>query len=72
MNRKQKLLFNIKPHTSKGLEIRPLDIPIVTKEMGEIIYVDHATTDEIKQKCEAWTEIDIAKIENVDYVWGGK
>ena len=70
MTRREKLLIKIQPRLSKGLEIGPLDRPIVTKEMGKIFYVDHATTDEIKQKCKVWSDIDVNKIENVDYIWG--
>ena len=40
--------------------------------MSEVFYVDHATTDEVKEKCKVWSGIDISKIVNVDYVWGEK
>lgn len=70
MTRTEKLLYKINPDLQKGLEIGPLNRPIVTKSMGEIWYVDHATTEEIIGKCESWGTIDVSEIVHVDYVWG--
>jgi predicted SAM-dependent methyltransferase len=72
MTRTQKILSNIIPSTQIGIEIGPLNSPIVTRQMGKIRYVDHATTEELRIKCAPWGTIDIATIVDVDYVWGMK
>ena len=72
MTRKEKILINIKSETQIGLEIGPLSKPIITREMGNVRYVDHATTEELRKKCAPWGTVDLSKIVNVDYVWGEK
>ena len=72
MTRKGKILANIHPATQIGLEIGPLTKPIITSEMGAVRYVDHATTEELREKCVHWGTTDISKIVDVDYVWGDK
>ncbi|MFA6468668.1 MAG: methyltransferase domain-containing protein [Bacteroidota bacterium] len=64
------MLAYIHPATQKGLEIGPLNNPMITRDMGSIRYVDHATTEELREKCKAWGTHDISKIVDVDYVWG--
>ena len=46
--------------------------PHVTKAEGRIIYVDHLTTAELRQKYASEPSIDAAKIVEVDAVWGAK
>lgn len=70
--RNQKLLAHINPATQIGVEIGPLMRPIITREMGAIRYVDHATTEELRAKYASSSLIDVNKIVNVDYVWGEK
>jgi SAM-dependent methyltransferase len=72
MTRKEKILSHIEFGSQTGIEIGPLDNPIVTRDSGNIRYVDHASTEELREKCEAWGTIDTSKIVDVDYVWGNK
>lgn len=72
MTRKEKILANIHPATQSGLEIGPLTKPIITREIGAVRYVDHATTEELLAKCAPWGTINISKIADVGYVWGDK
>ncbi len=72
MDRAKKILRHIKPDSQIGLEIGPLDKPMVTRTMGTIRYVDHATTKQLKEKCLPWGTIDVSKIVEIDYVWGKK
>jgi len=72
MDRRQKLLIKIHPGDQKGLEIGPLMNPIVNKGEGEIWYMDHASTKELRLKYEDNKDVDINKIVDVDYVWGKK
>ena len=72
MTRTEKMLFYIKPSSQKGLEIGPLDKPLITRSMGSIRYVDHTTMEELREKCGTWGTHDISQIVDVDYVWGEK
>jgi len=68
--RLDKILACIDVGTEIGLEVGALINPIVTPNMGQIRYIDHATTDELKEKYAHDPNIDVSKIVNVDYVWG--
>jgi len=72
LTRNEKILACINPNSQIGLEIGPLTKPIITREMGIVHYVDHATTEELRAKCVPWGTIDVSKIVDVDYVWGDK
>jgi SAM-dependent methyltransferase len=68
--RLEKILACIDTHTEKGLEVGALMNPIVTPNMGNIRYIDHATTAALQAKYAHDPNVDIHKIVNVDYVWG--
>ncbi|MFM7426278.1 MAG: methyltransferase domain-containing protein [Elainella sp.] len=68
--RQEKILACIDPATQKGLEIGALHKPIVTREMGDIRYVDHASTEELKQKYADDPNVDVEAIVDVSYIWG--
>jgi SAM-dependent methyltransferase len=73
LTRNEKLLHDIDPANQSGVEIGALHTPIVTHEMGEIRYVDHDTTEAIRNKYSRYPSehrIDLNKIVDVDYVWG--
>jgi 2-polyprenyl-3-methyl-5-hydroxy-6-metoxy-1,4-benzoquinol methylase len=72
LTRNEKLLKNIDPAHQVGVEIGALASPIVTRQMGQIRYVDHATTEALRLKYAHDPSIDIAKIVDVDYIWGEK
>ncbi len=56
----------------KGLEIGALTDPLVTKEelndRGEIFYLDHLSTNELKEKYADDPSVDVKKIVPVDFV----
>ncbi len=66
------LLHSINPAQQVGVEIGPLTNPIVTRDMGLIYYVDHASTADLQAKYANDPATDISKIVAVDYVWGEK
>ncbi len=66
--RAEHLLRTIVPSRSKGLEIGALDSPVVTRAMGDISYVDHADAAQLRADFAHRTEVDIARIVEVDYV----
>ena len=70
--RNEKLLHYINPSNQIGVEIGPLMNPIVPRSMGEIYYIDHATTEALRTKYENDPNVDINEIVDVDYVWGEK
>lgn len=65
---KEKLLARIHPATSIGLEIGPLTNPAVTKEDGEIYYLDHLSTEDLRRKYAAHANVDKARIVDVSFV----
>lgn len=72
MNRRKKLLAGLDLKHLVGLEIGLLDRPIVTKAEGEIVYVDHTDTHSLRQKYARDSNVDVAKIVDVDAVWGAQ
>ena len=58
----------------KGLEIGPLNSPLVKRENikggGEIFYLDHLPTNKLKEKYKDDDSVDIANIVDVDFVCG--
>ncbi len=72
VTREEKILSAIDPATQLGIEIGPLNRPIVTRQMGRVCYVDHATTEELKQKYAHDPHVEVNQIVDVDYVWGEK
>jgi len=72
MDKCKKLLAAIDPSQGIGLEIGPLDSPIVTREMGNVRYVDHASTEDLRVKNRENPFVQLDRIVDVDYVWGAK
>ncbi len=72
MDKREKMLALVDPAHTSGLEIGPLDIPIVTREMGRVRYVDHVSTEELRVKNRENPFVDVDRIVEVDYVWGTK
>jgi SAM-dependent methyltransferase len=72
LTRQEKLLQDIDPASQTGVEIGPLISPIVTRDMGQIRYIDHANTEALRLKYADNATIDIDKIVEIDYVWGEK
>jgi hypothetical protein len=68
--RLEKILACINVSTEVGLEVGALVSPIVTPDMGEIRYIDHATTAELQAKYAHDPNVDVHQIVHVDYVWG--
>jgi SAM-dependent methyltransferase len=69
--RRQVLLDGLSPASLLGLEIGPLADPIVRREDGEVIYVDHADAAALRQKY-AGGGLDVAAIVEVDAIWAGR
>ncbi|MCL9635831.1 methyltransferase domain-containing protein [Bacillus zanthoxyli] len=72
MDRKKRIVHTVDVANSVGLEIGPLMNPIVSKREGEIYYVDRANKGELIEKFENDSNVDVEKIEEVDFIWGEK
>lgn len=66
---KEKILYGLDLGRLSGVEIGPLANPLVTREQGDVRYVDRATTEEIRHWYRKST-VPLDKIVPVDYVWG--
>lgn len=51
----------------RGLEIGPLTSPVVTKDEGDIYYLDHLSVEDLKKKYEH-EPVELDKIVQIDYV----
>jgi SAM-dependent methyltransferase len=72
-SRKGKLLQAVDVSNMVGLEVGPLDSPIVSKSEGNVFYVDHASTQDLVAKYANDPNVgDVAKIVAVDFIWGAK
>jgi SAM-dependent methyltransferase len=65
------MLEGLDPAAMRGIEIGPLTSPIVTRDDGEILYVDRADTAALRRKYQDHAGIDPAQIVEVDVVWDG-
>lgn len=57
-------------NSTKVLEIGPAFNPIVSKSEGYRVYnVDNGDKSELRKRYDGFPDIDISKIEEVDFVW---
>ena len=68
--RRRILLAGLDLARMSGIEIGPLDSPLVRKQDGEITYVDHESTEGILAKYAKYPDFELDKIVPVDVVWG--
>lgn len=68
MDRRARIVEPIGPLTGRGLEIGALEHPIVERGDAEVLYVDHADTDELREKYAG--DENVGAIVEVDVVWG--
>ncbi len=68
--RLERLLVGI-DRGDRGLELGPLNRPILSKADYRVRYVDHASTQELRQKYGGEMSVDVAGVETVDIVWPG-
>jgi SAM-dependent methyltransferase len=70
LERREKLVGGLDLQHSVGIEMGPLDRPVITKQDGDIIYVDHTDAASLKNRYKGNPDIDVAAVVNVDAVWG--
>lgn len=62
LSRRDKLLGGLDISRMRGLEIGPLMTPLVCKDDGDILYVDHADTETLRAKYACVPGVDLARI----------
>jgi SAM-dependent methyltransferase len=70
LERREKLVSGLDLQNSIGVEIGALDKPVIARQDGEIIYVDHTDTASLRAKYKNDPNVDVEKIVTVDAVWG--
>lgn len=69
MNRAEIILDGLSLATSVGVEIGPLDKPLVQKSTGTVFYVDYTDTASLKARWSTDVNVDVNLL-HVDAVWG--
>lgn len=69
MPRDREILKGLQVGQLRGVEVGPLDKPLVRKEQGPVFYVDHCSTEELKQRWAPDKNVDCSRL-HVDAVWG--
>ena len=69
-SRRDKILANLDLKALDGMEIGALASPLVKPEEGNIFFVDHVDTKELREKYAKDVSVDVAKIVEVNAVWG--
>lgn len=71
MGRREHILRHVDLRGGLGLEIGPLDKPIVMQSEGSVLYVDHASAVDLRAKYKGDPNVSADAIAPVDIIWGG-
>ncbi len=69
--RKDELLYGLNLPALSGVEIGPLDKPIVLRNESSILYADHADTQSLRKKYSADASVNVNAIPEIDIVLSG-
>ncbi len=72
MDRREKLLSGLDLARDRGIEIGPLDHPLVLKSQGDVRYVDYADAAYLRDKYAGDPNVVGANIPEIDAVWGDR
>lgn len=67
-DRRARLLAGLDLRHDRGFEVGPLDSPVVPKEGADVVYLDHASTEDLRRKYAE--DPNVGDIVAVDAVWG--
>jgi hypothetical protein len=70
MDRRDRIVQGLDLDGGRGLEIGPLHHPLVRPTQADVLYVDHATTKDLREKYRDDPAVD--DITEVDVVWGDR
>jgi hypothetical protein len=68
-DRRSRILRFIEPSSQRGLEFGALDRPTISRSEGEVYYVDHLATAQLKEKYRGVPGYDTDRIIDVDFTW---
>lgn len=71
-DRNYKLIGMLDLAAQEGIEIGPLNHPVVERSQGRIFYADHASTADLRRKYAADPNVPVDQIVSVDYVLGDR
>ena len=71
MERKEKLCRLLKIKDGVGIELGPLSRPLITKDEGDIRYVDAMSTEELRESFKDNIFYETKDFVDIDYVWTG-
>jgi methyltransferase family protein len=71
MDRVAVLLEGLDIANTRGLEIGPLQNPILRRPDADILYIDHVDTASLREKYATDPQVDPNRIVEVDIVWNG-
>jgi SAM-dependent methyltransferase len=71
IHRNAKLLSMVDVARHEGIEICPLDHPVVTRERGKVFYADCDTTERLRAKYASNPDVRVENLVEVDYVLDG-
>lgn len=66
--RRATLLAGIDIASARGLEFGPLTVPLVWRHEGKVEYVDHMSTEKLREKYAADPNVDVANLLEIDHV----
>lgn len=72
MDRRTKLIAGLDLKRATGLELGPLCRPVVKKSDGEILYVDYADAEALRERYSNDPNVDVSEIVSIDALWGEK
>jgi len=72
VDRREKLLAGLDVARQSGIEVGPLDHPLILKSQGGISYVDYADAAYLREKYREDPNVVPANIPETDAVWGDK
>jgi predicted SAM-dependent methyltransferase len=70
--RRERLFGRDRPIKGRGIEFGPLSRPLVRKNDTEVYFIDHCTTDELREKYANVEDAHVDNIQNVDFVSSGQ
>src|SRR5580658_7325812 len=70
MDRREIILNGLDLSKLVGVEIGALDKPLVRRQDGEVIYVDHADRETLVEKYKADPNVNKDSLVHVDAIWG--
>jgi hypothetical protein len=69
VDRNGKLLAPLNLREERGIEIRPLDRPILSRQQARVRYADCAGTEELRARYAADPRVQRERLVDIDYVF---